>query len=162
MTIWLTNRVKLGVFLGIFLLLAVVARQVTGLPPSLHFDSEKLLIRTQGAVYPFTVELATSPDQQRQGLMFRESLGKDQGMLFMKEAEIPAAMWMKNTLIPLDMLFIDNSGHIVYIAERATPQSTDLITAGRPVRAILELAGGVAAEKQIHVGDQIISERFTP
>ena len=73
-----------------------------------------------------------------------------------------SAMWMKNTLIPLDMAFIDSKGTIVYIAENTTPESTNVITAGQPVRAVLELAGGTAKLSGIKAGDRVLSSYFKP
>ena len=85
--------------------------------------------------------------------MLRRHLSDGAGMLFVFEEPRIAAMWMKNTLIPLDMLFIDSEGKIVHIGERATPHSETVITSAIPVKAVLELAGGTCDKKDIKVGD---------
>jgi len=116
------------------------------------FSKSKLVIETAKGKFPFDIELALTPPQMEQGLMFRRSLAADAGMLFDYGDPQPIAMWMKNTLIPLDMLFIDADGHVVHIAERAVPQSTMTISSEKPVRAVLELNGGTAARLGIEAG----------
>jgi hypothetical protein len=92
--------------------------------------------------------------------MFRRSLAPDSGMLFDFKTPSMATMWMKNTLIPLDMLFVDEHGRIVNIAERAVPESTDTIAAAAPVRAVIELNGGTVARLGIRPGDQVVFPIF--
>ena len=87
--------------------------------------------------------------------MYIKWLPSDQGMLFPQAAPRVMSMWMKNTLIPLDMLFIDAGGRIVYIRERATPESEDIISIPTPVKAVLELPGGQCAALGIRAGDQV-------
>jgi hypothetical protein len=119
-----------------------------------------LTIVTASGPHPFTIELATSPAQMMQGLMFRQSLAPDAGMLFDYQTPSMASMWMKNTLIPLDMLFVDATGHIVNIHERAVPGSLDAIAAAAPVRAVIELNGGTAERLGIRPGDRVIYPIF--
>jgi uncharacterized membrane protein (UPF0127 family) len=92
--------------------------------------------------------------------MFRQSLAPDAGMLFDFGSPSRAMMWMKNTLIPLDMLFVDAQGRIVNIHERAVPGSLATIAAAAPVRAVIELNGGTAARLQIRPGDRVIFPIF--
>lgn len=94
--------------------------------------------------------------------MFREELAPDAGMLFDFKQPTMATMWMKNTLIPLDMLFVDQAGRIVNIQERAVPLSTAIIAAAAPVRAVIELNGGTAARLGIKPGDRVIFPIFGP
>jgi uncharacterized protein len=108
----------------------------------------------------FNVELAETPVQQEQGLMFRRELAPDAGMLFDFKHPTMATMWMRNTLIPLDMLFVDAQGRIVNIHERAVPQSDDTIAAAAPVRAVIELNGGTAARLGIKPGDRVLFPIF--
>lgn len=130
---------------------------------SVHFGASAwaaslspLSIRTHdGAVVKFTVEMAVTPDEAARGLMNRPSLPADNGMLFDFGGEKPIAMWMKNTLIPLDMLFIDNQGKIVGIAQRTVPLSLETIASPGPVRAVLEINGGISEHHHIQVGDQV-------
>lgn len=101
-----------------------------------------LEIRSGGRVHRFNVEVAQSADEQARGLMFRQSLEPDSGMLFPMVPPRPAGFWMKNTLIPLDMLFIRPDGSIARIAVNTTPHSLESIRVSEPVAAVLELAGG--------------------
>lgn len=113
-----------------------------------------LVITTAQGTHRFTVETALTPQQQQQGLMFRKSLPDDGGMLFPMNPPRTASFWMKNTLIPLDMLFIRTDGTIAFIAANTTPYSRDPVSAGVPVAAVLELRGGRAAELGIREGDR--------
>jgi uncharacterized protein len=124
------------------------------------FPTAELTIQTAGGPQKFTIELATSPAQLAQGLMFRRSLAPDAGMLFDFQNPLVATMWMKNTLIPLDMLFVDEHGRIVNIHERAVPGSLAPIAAAAPVRAVIELNGGTAARLGIRPGDRVIFPIF--
>src|SRR4051812_43972261 len=124
------------------------------------FPTGELTIESASGPHRFHVELATTPAQLEQGLMFRRSLAPDSGMLFDFRQPSPVSMWMKNTFIPLDMLFIDNSGRIINIAERAVPQSLDTIAAAAPARAVLELNGGTAARLGIKPGDRVVFPIF--
>jgi uncharacterized protein len=123
--------------------------------PLQQFPTARLTILSATGPHKFTVELATTPAQLAQGLMFRTRLAPDAGMLFDFGAPIVAAMWMKNTLIPLDMLFVDARGRIAAIHQRAVPQSTAVIGAANPVRAVIELNGGTAARLGIRPGDRV-------
>ncbi len=125
-----------------------------------RFATAPLTIVTASGSQRFTVELATTPGQMAQGLMFRQSLAPDAGMLFDYQAPSMATMWMKNTLIPLDMLFVDAQGRIVNIHERAVPGSLATISAAAPVRAVIELNGGTAARLGIRPGDRVIFPIF--
>jgi len=125
-----------------------------------QFPSAQLTIVAANGPHPFTVELATTPAQLEQGLMFRRSLAPDAGMLFDFQAPTMATMWMKNTLIPLDMLFVDAGGHVVNIAERAVPESLATIAAAAPVRAVIELNGGTASRLGIRPGDRVVFPIF--
>lgn len=125
------------------------------------FRTESLTIRTAAKnEYRFDVEIAETPRQMMQGLMFRKALAPDAGMLFVHERDTLATMWMKNTYIPLDMVFIDRTGRIVGIHERAEPHSLDTIAAPEPVRAVLELAGGMTSRLGIREGDRVLHPAF--
>ena len=129
---------------------------------AMHAWAETLEIQTNHERLAFTVELAKTEDEQARGLMFRHSLPENTGMLFVWDEETNQRMWMKNTLIPLDMLFIDSGGRIVYIAHNATPESTAVIESNRPVRGVLEIAGGTAKKKHIEIGNRVIHPAFAP
>ena len=117
--------------------------------------SVPLTIRTAGGSHRFTVEVALTEKQQEQGLMFRRSLAPDTGMLFPMDPPRTASFWMKNTLIPLDMLFIHTDGSIAFLKANAAPYSREPVSVGIPVAAVLELRGGRAAELGIREGDHV-------
>jgi uncharacterized membrane protein (UPF0127 family) len=125
-----------------------------------QFPTAALTIVTAGGPHKFTVEVATAPAQMAQGLMFRQNLAPDAGMLFDYQVPSMATMWMKNTLIPLDMLFVDAQGRIVNIHERAVPGSLATIGTAAPVRAVIELNGGTTARLGIRPGDRVIYPIF--
>lgn len=114
-----------------------------------------LEIRASNGVHRFSVEVARSSQEQARGLMFRESIGADEGMIFPFTAPQPASFWMRNTLIPLDLLFIRQDGTIESIAANAVPLDESSIRSGEPVIAVLELRGGRAAELGINAGDRV-------
>ena len=111
-----------------------------------------LTIHTSSATHHFTVEVAATPEQQEQGLMFRRSLGPDRGMIFPYDPPQNVAFWMKNTLIPLDIIFIRSDGTIVRIT-RAKALDLTPLPSGEPIAAVLEIRGGRAAELGIKEGD---------
>ena len=112
-------------------------------------------IRSGAKTHRFTVEVARSAQEQETGLMNRPTLGPDRGMIFPYDPPQPVAFWMKNTLIPLDLIFIRADGTIARIAADAVPLSLALVPAGEPVAAVLEIAGGRAAELGILPGDRV-------
>jgi len=127
-------------------------------PASAEFRRETLTLVLgggSGAKVPIDIEVAASSEEKSQGLMFRRSLGDRQGMLFEYEGPQEITMWMKNTYIPLDMVFIDAHQRIVKIAERTEPQSLATVAAPEPVTAVLELKGGEAARRGIRVGNRV-------
>jgi len=145
--------------LALLLLLPLPLAAQTGPQPRL--PTEPLTIVTRdGTRHIFTVEMALSPDQQMTGLMFRTEVKPDEGMLFDWGQPRESAMWMRNTLISLDMVFIDADGRIRHIAERTTPRSLATISSGGPVRATLELAAGTAERLDLRVGDRIEQRLF--
>jgi uncharacterized membrane protein (UPF0127 family) len=105
-----------------------------------------LEIRSGGKVHRFSVEVARTADEQAYGLMNRNRLGPDEGMVFPFSPPRPASFWMKNTLIPLDMIFVRADGSVARIAAMTTPHSLTPVGVGEPVAAVLEIAGGRAAE----------------
>jgi uncharacterized membrane protein (UPF0127 family) len=100
------------------------------------------------------VEVATTPAQQEKGMMFRDGLAPNYGMLFIYDQVQPVQMWMRNTKIPLDMLFIDANGSILNIAENAKPMDETIIPSRYPVKAVLEIGGGEVTRLGIKVGDR--------
>lgn len=114
-----------------------------------------LTIRTATGIHRFAVEVARTPEEQATGLMHRQSLAPDRGMLFPYDPPQPASFWMKNTLIPLDIIFIRADRTIARIAANTVPLSLDPVPSLEPVVAVLEIAGGRAAELGIREGDRV-------
>jgi hypothetical protein len=129
--------------------------------PLSAFPQSLLAIRTSGGkVVNFKVWLADSPRREEQGLMYIHSLDLHAGMLFMFPGNEPVAMWMKNTYIPLDLLFLDAHGKIDYIAANATPLSEKIIGPPTTEFGVLELKGGACDALGIKVGDRVLQENF--
>lgn len=121
---------------------------------------DRLTIRTSGGDLVFMIELADTPQSRNTGLMHRREISADAGMLFDFTKTAPVSMWMKNTLIPLDMLFIKPDGTIANIAERTVPGSLTPIDSKGPVLGVLELNGGTSARLRIKPGDKVIHPVF--
>ena len=146
---------RLGLSAPVALFLFAVA-SVAAL--SAGFDSELLTIRTRtGQEHRFTVELAVSADQRQQGLMNRDEMSADRGMLFDFGVTRRVYMWMKNTYLPLDMIFIGPDGRIETIKADTLPLSEEIIDSHAPVRFVLELNGGTAERLGISAGDMVDS-----
>jgi uncharacterized membrane protein (UPF0127 family) len=124
------------------------------------FEKSQLTIETKTGTHSFRIEIARHAAQQAQGLMFRRRLAADAGMLFLYPYAEPSRMWMKNTYIPLDLLYIDAMGKIVGFHQRAVPQSLEVITSERPVNAVLEVNAGTAARLQLAIGDTVLHSAF--
>jgi uncharacterized membrane protein (UPF0127 family) len=145
----LGRRLLLGVA---FVLPAAVARAQDG---DIKFERSSLVIDTGARQIKFDVDLALNDAQRTHGLMFREKLGPYEGMLFDFYREEPVSFWMKNTLIPLDMVFIAADGTVRHIHANAEPLSTATIPSKFPVRAVLEINGGSARLLGIKPGDKV-------
>lgn len=145
---------RLFPLVALFGFLAVGAASAQGL--LVKFESGSLVIVTDAGRHAFNVELALTSEQRSQGLMYRREMAKDAGMLFdFGPRHGRSSMWMKNTYIPLDMLFIKSGGEIESIAERTTPHSLEAISSRGPVRYVLELSGGTVARLGIGPGDRV-------
>ena len=118
-------------------------------------ELQTLEIASKTGVHAFQVEMAITPEEKEHGLMFRRELPEGQGMLFDFQFDQNVAFWMKNTYIPLDMLFIRADGRILRIAENTEPLSERNIPSGGPVRAVLEVIGGTAKKLGIAPGDRV-------
>jgi len=125
-----------------------------------RFEHDSLYIQSNTRLWPIEIEIAETEKQKKKGLMNRRRLKESTGMLFVSSEPQIMHMWMKNTLIPLDMLFIDHRGIIVYIAPNVRPKSLGVITFNTPVKAVLELPGGTAKTLMIKPGDFVIHSLF--
>jgi uncharacterized protein len=137
--------------------LAVLAAALLGLAANFAQAAElqTIEIASKSGVHAFQVEMAITPEEKEHGLMFRRELPDGQGMLFDFQTDQNVAFWMKNTYIPLDMLFIRGDGRVLRIAENTEPLSERNIPSGGPVRAVLEVIGGTAKKLGIAPGDRV-------
>jgi uncharacterized membrane protein (UPF0127 family) len=121
---------------------------------------QQLEIVSKNGTHVFGVEMAVTPEEQAKGLMFRRELPDRQGMLFDFKREQPTSFWMKNTYIPLDMIFIRADGRILNIAENTVPLSEALVSSAGPVRAVLEVIAGTTKKLGIAAGDRVVHPIF--
>jgi uncharacterized membrane protein (UPF0127 family) len=151
-------RAILALLLTFGFVFSAAAAEITAAQPTL--PTAPLVIDTPKGPVQFTVEMAVNWPQQEAGLMFRKSVAPNAGMLFDFGRETETTFWMKNTLIPLDMLFIKANGTIARIAANAKPLSEDTIPSYEPVRAVLEIAGGRAGQLGLKVGEKVHAAIF--
>ena len=135
--------------------LLAVAGSALAQSSEITFKKSSLVVVTASREIKFDIELALNEAERARGLMFREKLGPYDGMLFDFHQEAPVSFWMKNTLIPLDMVFIAADGTIRHIHANAVPLSTDTVPSQFPVRAVLEINGGSAKLLGIKPGDKV-------
>ena len=155
------GMIRRCVALAFALFVSVFVASLSGSPA--RADAlQSLTIHTSTGDHIFSVEIAATPPTREVGLMNRRFMPMDRGMLFEFEREEPVAFWMKNTYIPLDMIFIGRSGKVTRISERAEPLSETAIPSGGPAAAVLELNGGVAAAIGVRPGDQVTHPFFKP
>jgi len=152
-----TMRVRLGAAL-VFVVL-IVASVAT---PAVGEGVDSLEITTSTGLHVFQVEIANNDASRERGLMDRRYMAADHGMLFEFDLDAPTSFWMKNTYIPLDMIFIARSGIVTRIVANAEPLSERAIPSGGPCAAVLELNGGAAASIGLKVGDKVRHPFFKP
>jgi hypothetical protein len=140
--------------------LAVFATLTAAVAAAPACDPDRIEILAGPGSRTFAIEIADDPAEQARGLMFRPALPADAGMLFVYETPRPANFWMRNTMIALDMIFIDDTGRIESIAERADPYSERVSSSEGDVRAVLEINGGLSRALGIGPGDQVIHPAF--
>jgi uncharacterized membrane protein (UPF0127 family) len=141
---------------------AFVGNLAVAAAPDEDFPRSALEIRSAHGRQRFNIRIADTEARQELGLMFQTRLPADEGMLFPQAQPRIVSMWMKNTYIPLDMLFIDSHGRIVCLLAMAKPQSLEILSCPKPVTAVLEIGGGEAAERGIKVGDLVLHAQFNP
>ncbi len=151
---------QLGIFCAAVILFASVAfaspvRQLPEGVPIISFKQDLLMLTTALGDFPIDIELAEYSDQHQRGLMFVQSMGQDDGMLFIFDREQPRAFWMRNTPLSLDIIYIDKDGFVVSWAPNTTPFSLQSLPSGEPAQYVLELNAGSIEHFGIEVGDQI-------
>src|SRR5258708_1424775 len=129
-------------------------------PPARSAEQQTLEIASKSGVRTFAVELAVTDEERSKGLMFRRSVPESYGMLFDFKRDQEVSMWMRNTYVSLDMIFIQSDGRIRRIAENTETESDKIIPSGGQVRAVLEVAAGTARELGIEPGDRVATPIF--
>ncbi|MEX0924228.1 MAG: DUF192 domain-containing protein [Rhodovibrionaceae bacterium] len=143
------------------ILLFAIALAGVALAQEISFSESTLEIETaEGERHRFDIELAVTAQQRSLGLMFRKDLAADAGMLFIYPRPQVITMWMQNTPLPLDMIFIGQDNRIAKIVERTIPYSTATISSGQTVKAVLEVNGGAAERLGFEVGDRVINREL--
>jgi len=137
--------------------MAAAAYLVALLPAVRAAERQTLEIASKTGVHVFAVELAVTDDERQRGLMFRRSVPESTGMLFDFKRDQEVTMWMKDTYVSLDMIFIQSDGRIRRIEENTETESLKIIPSGGPVRAVLEVAAGTARKLGIERGDRVAS-----
>ena len=137
------------------LLLAVAACLVAAPPAARSAEQQILEIASKTGVHVFSVELAVTDEERSRGLMFRRSVPESYGMLFDFKRDQEVTMWMRNTYVSLDMIFIQSDGRIRRIAENTETESDKIISSGGPVRAVFEVVAGTARKLGIEPGDRV-------
>jgi uncharacterized membrane protein (UPF0127 family) len=149
-----TFRLRLLLLPALLLCLTSVAQPVRAA------DLQSLEIVTKTGVRMFSVEMAVTDEQRAKGLMYRKELADGRGMLFDFTPEQSISMWMKNTYISLDMIFIGADGRVTRVAENTEPESTRIVSSGGPAKAVLEVIAGTARKYGIAQGDQVVHPLF--
>jgi uncharacterized membrane protein (UPF0127 family) len=137
---------------------ALLASEVAVAKPAGKLEAVEIL--TSKGRARFQVEIAATHAEQQRGLMFRKALAADRGMLFTYARPQPAAFWMKNTLIPLDIIYIAPNGRVLSIVRNAQPHNEMPLPSGGPILGVLEIAGGRAAQLGILPGDKVLHRIF--
>ena len=145
----------------VFILFALLFGLVLGPSPRpFAAEQQTLEIATKNGVHTFAIELVKTNEERARGLMYRKQVPEGRGMLFDFTPEQDVLMWMKNTYVSLDMIFILGDGRILRIAENTEPLSERIISSGGPVRAVLEVVAGTAKKLGIAPGDRVAHPLF--
>jgi len=161
----ITSMKRITLVILVVVVSPVVALYFVPLPAAAQqdvvFPESTLEIETQsGTRHTFRIELAETDPLRQRGLMFRNEMAPDAGMLFTYKRDRVISMWMANTYLPLDMLFIESDGRISRIAESTIPLSRESISSRKRARGVLELNAGTVRRLGLSVGDRVIHERF--
>lgn len=164
------HRLLLVMALGLTLTLPACAQppqtqypppqQAPGTPPPLDWSHGTLEVDTATGAHPFNIEIADTEDERNRGLMYRTFMAPDAGMLFLYDREQSVAFWMKNTILPLDLVFIRADGTVFDVALGAVPYTLEPIPSGGPVLAVLELNAGIANQIGLRRGDKVVQAAF--
>ena len=125
-----------------------------------RFDTAKVVLETETGPHTLSVEIARTERQRERGLMYRQELADDSGMLFLFDRDDFISMWMKNTYVSLDMIFVDRHGRVMEVVEHTTPESRAIIASAEPVRAVIEVKAGTAARLAVKPGSLVRYKAF--
>jgi uncharacterized membrane protein (UPF0127 family) len=139
---------------------AVIALALLALPTAVLADESKLVLQTATGEYSFNVQVVDTPESRAQGLMFVTELADDAGMLFDFKEERPVSFWMRNTFIPLDMIFVGADGLVRNVHVNARPHDVTSIPSDGPVQYVLEIPGGRSVEIGLQPGDRMEHDRI--
>ena len=166
----LVFNVKILIFLsaliGMLQNISMAQEAIIAPPPPSQQQVQKLpverlsILKSNNDKITLNVEIARSAIEQARGLMFRTELAEDEGMLFVFKSEAPRRFWMKNTLIPLDMIFIKRNGTIMHIHQNAVPHDLSGVESNGNAFAVLEIPGGVSAKLGLQIGDRVQHNAF--
>lgn len=149
-----------GLPLAVLLATALLAAGADGVRAETALSRDRVILVVDGArQHVFTAEIADDPVERARGLMFREEMAHDHGMLFDFATERPVGFWMKNTPLSLDMIFVEADGDIVRIAEDTVPFSEKTVPSGAPVRFVFEVLAGTAERIGLEPGDRLLHPR---
>ena len=141
-------------------IIAAVGVALIILLPKVSVATETITLHTETGAHKLNVYIADTKEAREQGLMNKKSLGRNDGMLFLYDTTDQHTMWMKNTYLALDILFLDSKGHIIHIHKNAEPHSTNLISAPLPSKAVLEVAAGSLDKAKVKNGDRVTYTAF--
>lgn len=145
---------------AVYAALFFVLLSLSTLSSVLAFEKQPLTFVAASGRHVFTIEVAVSPQEQMQGLMYRQSLGANEGMIFVYPRDQEIAMWMKNTYISLDMIFVRSDGSILRIERSTEPFSERVINSGDKARAVIEVKAGTADRLGLKPGDKVEYSAF--
>ena len=149
-------------FLAAFTTAGIIVPTGVGAAESVEFSRSQLVIATDTGQHAFAVDIAQTLEQQAHGLMYRESMAIDAGMLFVFDPPRELTMWMKNTFISLDMIFVDEEGRVAHVARNTTPMSEKIISSRGPAMAVIELNAGVTEKIGLQLGDRVLFPKPVP
>ena len=144
------------------LILACALLLASAVALAAELPRDVVLVETSSSQYRFEVEIADNEDERAEGLMYRQAMADNAGMLFLYPSARPVEFWMKNTVLSLDIVFVRADGTIARIAANTTPMSEDLIPSGEPVLAVLEVKAGIMRELGINPGDRLRNAKYFP
>jgi uncharacterized protein len=144
------------------LMLACALMLISAATFAANLPRDVLLVETGSSQYRFEVEIADDAAERAEGLMYRQTLADNAGMLFLYPKPQPVDFWMKNTPLSLDIVFVRPDGTIARIAANTTPMSEDMIPSGEPVLAVLEVKAGIMRQLGIAVGDRLRNPKYFP